>query len=72
MDVVLAGNTSIEIRAEKCPRAGCPQPPEVPIEGSDERVFLWSNAAGWDRTGDPAVDVPSDYSDVEKIGRAPV
>jgi cysteine-rich repeat protein len=65
MSVVLAGNTSVEIRAERCPRAGCPSRPPMPTQGSDERTFLWSDPTGWDRTGNPDEDIPSDYGDTE-------
>eukprot|EP01048_Picozoa_sp_COSAG05_P018637 COSAG05_NODE_2760_length_2673_cov_1.796426_1_plen_449_part_10 len=65
LSVVMSGNTTVEVRSAKCPRAGCPGFEEVVVEGADERTFLWSDAAGWDRTGDPELDVPAEYSDVE-------
>jgi cysteine-rich repeat protein len=64
MSVVVAGNTTVSLGATKCPRAGCPYK-EYPRDDFEERTFYWSDAAGWDKTGDPNVDVPSDYSDIE-------
>jgi hypothetical protein len=64
MSVILAGNTSVSVGSHICPRAGCVWDPPN-IVSADERVFLWSDARGWDRSGDPDVDVPSEYADVE-------
>ena len=65
MSVVVAGNTTVSVRAAKCPRAGCPTPDPVPTMDADWKVFYWSDDASWDRTGNPAIDVPSDYADIE-------
>jgi len=69
MTFIVAGNTTLFMESHECPRAGCYVPPPVARIASNPNEFNWSCVDCWNRTGDPAVDVPlgvtAIYSDFE-------
>ena len=40
MSVVMAGNTTVAVRTAKCPRAGCPTPPQPRGDGGERCLHL--------------------------------
>ena len=66
MSVLLAGNSTVVIDTHQCGPEGCPY--TLPVcRSCGSRSFTWSSgdasldAANWNVTDDPSVDVPSDY-----------
>ena len=60
---VMAGNTSLKIVGDDCAEEGC-APPTLIGDSNDVDTFFWSHDLGWNRTGDPSVDVPGYMSKV--------
>jgi len=64
--MVIAGNTTVTVKGDDCAEEGC-APPNLLGDSDNFDTFFWSNDLGWNRTGDPAVDVPGFLSKVTII-----